>query len=55
MARATCGTIRLNLFKVAAALKISVRRVMVHLPTACPFQNVFVQAWEALHRLPRPA
>lgn len=54
MARATCGTIRLNLFKVAAALKISVRRVMVHLPTACPFQKIFVQAWEALHRLPRP-
>ena len=55
MARATCGTIRLNLFKVAAILKISVRRVAIHLPTACPFQNVFIQAWEALHRLPRPA
>jgi hypothetical protein len=55
MARATCGTIRLNLFKVAAALKISVRRIAIHLPTACPFQDVFVQAWEALHRLPRPA
>lgn len=55
MARATCGTIRLNLFKVAAALKVSVRRVMVHLPTTCPFQNVFIQAWEALQRLPRPA
>lgn len=55
MARATCGTIRLNLFKVAAILKISVRRVAIHLPTACPFQTVFIQAWEALHRLPRPA
>lgn len=55
MARATCGTIRLTLFKVAASLKISVRRVAIHLPTACPFQRVFVQAWEALHRLARPA
>jgi hypothetical protein len=55
MARATCGTIRLKLFKIAAAIKISVRRVVVHLPTACPFQDIFVKAWEALHRLARPA
>lgn len=53
MAKATCGTIRLNLFKVAARIKISVRRVVVELPTACPFQDVFVQAWEALQNLPR--
>lgn len=54
MARATCGTIRLNLFKVAAALKVSVRRIAVHLPSACPFQNLFIKAWESLHHLPRP-
>ena len=55
MARATCGTIRLNLFKIAASIKISVRRVFLQLPTACPFQDIFVQVWDALHRLPRPA
>ena len=54
MAQATCGTIRIKLFKIAAALKISVRRVVVHLPTAFPYQEVFIKAWEALHRLPRP-
>lgn len=54
MARASGGTIRLNLFKVAAALKISVRRIAVHLPSACPFQNLFIKAWESLHHLPRP-
>lgn len=54
LARATCGTIRLKLFKIAAAVKISVRRVLVRMPSACPCQEVFVQAWEALHRLPRP-
>jgi hypothetical protein len=54
LARATCGTLRLKLFKIAAAIKISVRRVIVRMPTACPFQNIFVRAWEALHRLPRP-
>lgn len=55
MAQATCGTIRTRLFKIAAALKTTVRRVVVHLPTACPFQEIFIKAWEALHRLPRPA
>ncbi len=54
MAKATCGTIRKNLLKVAAHLKISVRRVAVHLPTACPFQDLFYRAWEALQHLPRP-
>lgn len=53
MAQATCGTIRIKLFKIAAALKITVRRVAIHLPTACPYKEVFVKAWEALHRLPR--
>jgi len=44
MARATCGTIRLKLFKVATALKISVHRIAVHLPSAYPFQNLFIKA-----------
>ena len=54
LARATCGTIRIKLFKIAAAVRISVRRVVLQLPTACPFQDLFVKAWEALYRLPRP-
>ena len=53
MAQAICGTIRIKLFNKAAALKISVRHV-VQLPTAFPFQEVFIKAWGALHRLPRP-
>ena len=54
MAKATCGTIRQNLLKIAAHIKISVRRVAVHLPTACPFQDLFYRTWEALQHLPRP-
>ena len=54
MAKATCGTIRNNLLKVAAHLKISVRRVAVHMPTACPFQDLFYRTWQALQNLPRP-
>lgn len=55
MARATCGTIRIKLFKIAASLKVSVRRIVLHMPDACPFQDIFVKAWEALQARPRAA
>jgi hypothetical protein len=41
LARATAGTIRCKLFKVAAQVKVSVRRVYVQLSTAYPLQNLF--------------
>jgi hypothetical protein len=41
LARATAGTIRLKLFKVAAQVKVSVRRVYVQLSTAYPLQHLF--------------
>ena len=44
LAQATCGTIRLKLFKIGALIKLSVRRFMIHLATACPYQDVFRQA-----------
>lgn len=53
MAKATCGTIRTKLLKIAVQIKISVRRVVIHLPTACPCQDIFVRAWEALQQMPR--
>lgn len=55
MASATCGTIRLKLFKIAASLKVSVRRIVLQMPDACPFQGIFVKAWEALQGMPRAA
>ncbi len=54
MAKATCGTIRRNLLKIAAHIKISVRRIAIHLPTACPFQDLFVRTCKVLQHLPRP-
>ena len=51
LARATAGTIRLKLFKVAAQVKVSVRRVYVQLSTAYPFQNLFGLCQERLCRL----
>jgi DDE family transposase len=40
-AHATCGTIRLKLLKLGALVRISVRRIKVAMPSACPFQHEF--------------
>jgi hypothetical protein len=47
-ARATCGTIRLKLIKIGALVKISVRRIKISLPTACPHQKEFSTALDRL-------
>ena len=39
LAQATAGTIRHKLFKIAALVEISVRRVRVRLASACPRSN----------------
>jgi hypothetical protein len=44
LARATCGTIRTRLLKIGALLRVSVRRVWIHLASGCPSQAVFAQA-----------
>ena len=41
LARATVGSIRLKLLKVAAQVKVSVRRIYVQLSSAYPFQRLF--------------
>ena len=41
LARATLGTIRLRLLKVAAQVHVSVRRVQVRLASAYPLQSLF--------------
>jgi hypothetical protein len=51
LARATAGTIRLKLFKVAAQVKVSVRRVYVQLSTAYPLQTLFRLCQGRLSRL----
>ena len=39
--RAQCNTIRLKLFKIAARVKVSVRRVWLHLSSSYPHQALF--------------
>lgn len=43
LARATCGTIRLLLFKVGALVRVSVRRLWVSLSSAYPRQELFAR------------
>lgn len=52
LAKATCGSIRLKLFKIGAQVAISVRRIVIHLASACPYQDVFLQAWQNLQLIP---
>ncbi len=52
LAKATCGTIRLKLLKIGAHIKISVRRILIHFASACPYQDVFHHAWRNLQHYP---
>ena len=49
-ARATCGTIRLKLLKIGALVRVSVRRVVIAMASACPFQHEFARAHALLRR-----
>jgi hypothetical protein len=48
---AQADTIRLQLFKIGAMVRVTVRRVWVALSEAYPFREVFVRAWEYLRGL----
>ena len=52
LAKATSGSIRLKLLKIGAHIKLSVRRVLIHFASACPYQDVFRQACHNLHHYP---
>ena len=52
LAQATAGTIRLKLFKLAARVEISVRRMRVRLSEASPSRALFAHVWNRLRALP---
>lgn len=52
LAHATCGSIRLKLLKIGAQVTMSVRRFVIHLASACPYQDVFQGAWRTIRQLP---
>jgi hypothetical protein len=48
LARAQVGTIRLKLFKIAARVVVSARRVVFHLASSYPYQEVFCSVYARL-------
>jgi hypothetical protein len=55
LARAQVGTIRLKLFKVAARVVVSVRRVVFHLAGSYPYQSVFREVYAKVRDVGRVA
>jgi hypothetical protein len=53
--RAQAGTIRLKLLKVAALVRISVRRVVLSLSAAAPVKDLFARIAEQLRTVPAPS
>jgi hypothetical protein len=51
LAQAQCDTIRVELLKIGAVIRVSVRRVGVSLSEAHPLREVFVRVWEKLSAL----
>jgi hypothetical protein len=54
MAAAQCHTIRTKLFKIGGLIGVSVRRVVVSLSEAYPFQELFGRVWANLQALTVP-
>jgi Transposase DDE domain group 1 len=53
-AQVQCGTMRLKLLKVAAQIRVSVRRVLIAFSSAWAGQAIFAQVYQRLQQLPRP-
>ncbi len=51
LAQAQCDTIRVKLLKIGATIHVSIRRVVLALSEAFPFQTIFQRAWENLRAL----
>jgi hypothetical protein len=51
LARAQCQTIRLKLLKIGALVRVTVRKVWVHLASSCPYAEVFRRVHANLARL----
>lgn len=54
LAKAQCHTIRLKLFKIGAAIRITVRKVWVSLSASYPYAETFLRVFENLRALPAP-
>lgn len=50
--KAQCHTIRLKLFKIGAAIRVTVRKVWVSLSSSYPYAEVFIRVLDNLRSLP---
>jgi len=48
LAQAQVHTIRLQLLKIGAQIRVTVRKVWISLASSFPRQNIFAHAWDAL-------
>jgi hypothetical protein len=48
MAKAQCNTIREKLFKIAAVVTESVRRILFSLSSCCPVQELWLRVYDRL-------
>lgn len=48
LAQAQCDTIRLRLLKIGARLRVTARRIWVHMASACPQAEIFMLVWRRL-------
>lgn len=52
LAKATIGTLRMLLFKIAGRVKVSCRRIHFELASACPYRDDFAIVWKNLQAWP---
>jgi hypothetical protein len=55
MENAQCDTIRVKLFKIGAKIKVTVRKVWISLSESYAFQDVFIQIYRNIMKIPLPA
>jgi hypothetical protein len=48
MSKAQCNTIREKLFKIAAVVKVSVRRILISLSSCCPIRELWLRVYDRL-------
>ena len=51
LAKATVGTIRLNLLKLGARITISCRRILIAIASSCPYQDILAFAYSRIQAL----
>ena len=52
LAKATVGTIRLNLLKLGARITVSVRRILIAIASSCPYQDILAMAYSRIQAIP---